>query len=138
MNDWKSIDEFVLGADTNMVHVDTRDFYVMQETESIDLRDHRYPEISKCIHNDDYMIDGEKIKDFLKHIEDIAGGKAKWRCLNFDIDGCRYWELKYIRMYKIKKTGKFIVCNRNQTPIKWRDLNETNIDKGAIEDGLDK
>ena len=57
---------------------------------------------------------------WLTELRDASGGKADWRSLYADLDGCRGWDLKYIRMAAYE--DKFIVCNSLWYPIEWNRI----------------
>ena len=68
---WIYIDDIEITDAVNSIHVDTRDFHCNLLEEKIDLRDRRHPEITRCKHNNAYMIKADKIKEWLKDLKDV-------------------------------------------------------------------
>lgn len=70
----------------------------------------------------DYLIEPGEIVPWLKKICEKSGGYDKdWRYLEADVDGCRNWEIKYIRFIR-HDNGRFLVCNAYWMPVKWRKI----------------
>lgn len=70
----------------------------------------------------DYLIESSQIIPWLKKLCEKSGGYDKdWRFLIADVDGCRDWNIKYIRFVK-HSDGKFIVCQAYWMPVKWRKI----------------
>lgn len=135
-DNWKSLNEIVSLDNVNSIHCDTRDFHCMMNDKMIDLKDGKNPEIRRCVYDKKYHIPQDAVVEWLKSIEKMAGGKAEWRCLNFDNVECDGW-LKYIRLYRNPKfSDVFIVCNRDSKPIEWEKCNEENLKKDQIKNSL--
>jgi len=132
-NGWIYIDEIEVDNTVNTIHCDTRDFHCTLRDDMIDLKDAKHPEITRVLHNPDYLIDESEIKDFIKNTETITGGKGSWRCMNFNgIKTSNGW-FKYIRMYRIKSgSTKFVVCEGGNLPVKWRDMTSNNLIGGDV------
>lgn len=75
--------------------------------------------------NVQYQIKTEEILPWLKELEEMTGGKKKWRTLSFNNLNC-IW-LKYIRFYKL--FDYWIVCNRDNKPIDWKSCNINTLNK---------
>lgn len=73
---WIYVDDIEITDAVNSIHVDTRDFHCNLLEEKIDLRDRRHPEITRRKHNNAYMIKADKIKEWLKGLETLTGGKV--------------------------------------------------------------
>lgn len=133
IDDWISINEIAEITDNiNTIHCDTRDFHCICREDKIDLKDGKETEITKKMYRMQYNISADKIIDWLKGIEKIAGGKGEWRLLNFVGVDCDNW-LKYVRMYRNPhKSNLFIVCNRNNVPIEWEKCTEENLIKDQL------
>lgn len=122
---WIYIDDIEITDAVNSIHVDTRDFHCNLLEEKIDLRDRRHPEITRCKHNNAYMIKADKIKEWLKGLETLTGGKGTWRLMSFRHTPDRGW-FKYIRLYRIKD-DMFIVCESHNEPVMWELMKESNL-----------
>lgn len=88
---WIYVDDIEITDAVNSIHVDTRDFHCNLLEEKIDLRDRRHPEITRCKHNNAYMIKADKIKEWLKGLETLTGGKGTWRLMSFRHTPDRGW-----------------------------------------------
>ena len=77
------------------------------------------------------MIKADKIKEWLKGLETLTGGKGTWRHMSFRHTPDRGW-FKYIRLYRIKE-DMFIVCESHNEPVMWELMKESNlIDKHLL------
>ena len=73
------------------------------------------------------LIPVDKILEFIKNLEDITGGKGRWRMPCFKgITDTMGW-LKYVRMYRYSE-DKFIVCNSRSEPIDWSKCTKENLE----------
>ena len=130
-NKWIYLDDIKITDDLNAIHCDTRDFHCLLQSKKINLRDRRYPEITKVFYKENYHIKTSDIKTFLKNLETMSGGKGTWRLLSFDrskIKEVSGWDYKYLRIYRIKNDS-WVVCVRENEPILYQELNESTIDK---------
>lgn len=141
---WIYIDDFNVLDDTEQIHVDTRDFHVTQNNEVLDLKDGKHKELTKVFYKNDYLIDRDEIKSFIKSLETITGGKGSWRFMAFRTVSDPSGWFKYVRFYKVnrgKNAGKFVVCSRENNPVKWREMTKENFNPehlnfiGVREDG---
>lgn len=114
---WIYIDDLNITNEVNQIHCDTRDFGCTTDTELKDL----FPN-----YKENHVIEANKIKEFLKSLETMSGGKTDWRMISFNNVEDANW-LKYIRMYRIPNTNKFIVCNRNNVPIEYQNCTDANL-----------
>jgi hypothetical protein len=131
---WTYIDNvFKIYRDVKSVHCDTRDFAVAysdrlpQKDDNANL--YRLLHGSKI--NERFLIHKDRIIPWLKEVETIAGGKAEWRCLNFNGIDTRLGWLKYIRMYRYNQ-DMFVVCDSYGDPICWDLCTEENLDKESL------
>ena len=70
----------------------------------------------------DYLIAPSEIIPWLKKLCEKSGGYDEdWRYIMADVDGCRNWDIKYIRFVK-HTDGRFFVCNTYWLPIKFRKI----------------
>jgi hypothetical protein len=94
-------------ADTNIkqIHVDTRDFHCLVDTEDMDIP------LPDYVHNSDgrYFYTIQEIKVLIEKLFIESGGDLPYRVLCFVKNTCG-WELKYLRFYKSEKG--FVVCTR--------------------------
>ena len=135
IDQWLPIEYFQYIPDgVTAIHCDTRDFYmtmsidVIEGTEYIDGCVNVFDMIPKCAIDNKYLIHRKDITQWLKYIEEISGGKCKWRCLNFYTIKTKLGWLKYIRMYHYKD-DYFVVCDGYAEPIDWRTMNEETLEK---------
>ena len=123
---WDYIDEVEINSDVNQIHVGTRDFHCLLREEHLDLRDAKHPEITRVLHKKEYLIHESKIKEFIKSLETVTGGKGTWRMMNFDkISTLPGW-FKYVRLYRVKD-DYFVVCNRDNIPVNYSLMNSDNL-----------
>ena len=123
--DWIYIDDIEITDTVNSIHVDTRDFHCLLLEEKIDLRDRCHREITRCKHSNAYMIKADKIKEWLKSLETLTGGKRTWRMMHFRHTSDQGW-FKYIRLYRIEG-DMFIVCESHNKPVMWELMKESNL-----------
>ena len=77
-------------------------------------------ENSSAVNN--YLIEPKEIVPWLKKLCEKSGGyEEDWRMLVAGVDGCRGWDIKYIRFVKWGN-GKFMVCNSYWMPVKWKRI----------------
>lgn len=70
----------------------------------------------------DYLIEPREIVPWLKKLCEKSGGYDEdWRMLHANLDGCRDWNIKYIRFVR-HDSIRFMVCNAYWYPIKWRKI----------------
>lgn len=70
----------------------------------------------------DYLIEPGEIVPWLKKLCEKSGGYDEdWRMLHANLDGCRDWNIKYIRFVR-HDSIRFMVCNAYWYPIKWRKI----------------
>lgn len=70
----------------------------------------------------DYLIECNEIVPWLKRLCEESGGYDEdWRMLTANIDGCRDWDIKYIRFVR-HESGRFMVCNSYWMPVKWHKI----------------
>ena len=110
MVDWTSFKNIILPDDVTQIHIDTRDFAVI-------------------INSDDHNFDISKVKKYPKRffhtidevkstIEDLhirSGGEGTWRSLWLEGLGEKYsenWNLKYLRIYKTSLG--FVICGNDE------------------------
>ena len=129
--DWTYIDEAEpITSDVTAVHCDTRDFAVICRDKVYTKEDNK--EIYRLLHgakiNEKFLIAQDKIIPWLKQIESIAGGKNKWRMLNFSNVNTSLGWLKYIRFYRYYE-DKFVVCGSYSSPIDWSKCDESTLEK---------
>jgi len=68
---------------------------------------------------EDYLIEPTEIMSWLDEVCQKTGGYDKdWRFFTAKLDGCRDWDIKYIRF--VRRGDRFIVCNSYMRPVKWR------------------
>ena len=125
--DWVYIDDIEITDAVNSIHVDTRDFHCVLSDKKIDLRDRRYPEITRRKHDKAYTIKADEIKEWLRNLETMTGGRGTWRLISFSHVPDRNW-LKYIRLYRIKG-DMFIVCEGHNEPVMLALINKSNLVK---------
>ena len=131
MGNWIYIDDIEVTDKVNTIHCDTRDFHCSVREDKIDLKDAKYPEITRVLHKDKYLIHQDEIKGFLKGLETIKDGNEIWRMMNFNgINACDGW-LKYIRMYRVKG-DYFVVCNNVNVPVDRSLMTEENFIERAL------
>lgn len=116
------------------IHCDTRDFEIIISKDAFD----KSKVLQGCVDVFDmiekgnvdkkHLIHRNEIPQWLKHIEEISGGKCDWRCLNFSSIKTRLGWLKYIRMYYYKD-DYFVVCDGYAEPIDWFTMNEDTLEK---------
>ena len=126
MGNWIYIDDIEVTDKVNTIHCDTRDFHCSVREDKIDLRDARYPEITKVLHKDKYLIHQDEIKGFLKGLETIKDGNEIWRMMDFKGINDGYGWLKYIRMYRVKD-DYFVVYNNVNVPVDRSLMTEGNL-----------
>lgn len=145
-DDWvslKRIDSAAKIADTvQTISCDTRDFalgwnFKQPETNKKASCGFEYrtneglKQIEKLKHNgkiDDCLIDTTEILPWLNEMCQKSGGfDADWRFLTAKVDGCRDWDIKYIRFVRYDD-GRFIACNGYMWPIEWRKVVENIYD----------
>lgn len=116
INDFKEI-----SSEVSAIHVDTRDFYLVTSVEDVfenkELKQ-LLEDLQKREDYQDFLIDQNEIKTFIKDIERMTGGYGDWRCISFDVNKTpedlypkgRYsgW-FKYIRFYRVSGTNNFVV-----------------------------
>lgn len=73
-----------------------------------------------------YLIDKNKIVEFLLKIKDISGGDINWRFLEADYKNLTGWDIKYIRFIR-KNKDSFIVYNNRNIPIDYNKIIEKYI-----------
>lgn len=135
IDEWLPIEYFQYIPDgVTAIHCDTRDFYMTISKDALDksiVVDERI-NICKMIQKGDidekYLIHRNEIPQWLRHIEEISGGKCKWRCLNFTTIKTKLGWLKYIRIYHYKD-DYFIICDEYAEPIDWRTMNDETLEK---------
>ena len=75
-----------------------------------------------------YLIGASEIVPWLKQLCEKSGGYDEdWRMLHANLDGCRDWDIKYIRFVR-HDSIRFMVCNAYWFPVKWRKILD-NLDK---------
>lgn len=129
--DWIYIDDVEITDSINTIHCDTRDFCCKLNEEPINTKDRENRDITKCFHKEEYLIESSKIKEFLKGLERMSGGKGYWRLLDFENVNCGNW-LKYIRMYRVPNKDVFVVCNRDSEPIFYKNCTKENLKEGYL------
>lgn len=135
IDEWLPIEYFqYIPNGVTSIHCDTRDFYMTISKDALDksiIIDERI-NIAKMIRKGDiaekYLIHRNEITQWLRNIEEISGGKCKWRCLNFTTIKTKLGWLKYIRMY-FYKDDYFVVCDGYAAPIDWHTMNEETLEK---------
>lgn len=69
-----------------------------------------------------YVIEQQEILTWLGQLCQKSGGfDHDWRYLDAKVDGCRNWDIKYIRFVRYGDSH-FIVCNAYWWPIEWRKV----------------
>ncbi len=131
IGEWLPIEYFqYIPNGVNAIHCDTRDFHMIMRNYKIE-KD-QYKDLYRLLHgakiNECFLIKRSEIMSWLKNIEEISGGKCKWRCLNFYTIKTKLGWLKYIRMYHYKD-DYFVVCDGYAEPIDWRTMNEETLEK---------
>ena len=72
----------------------------------------------------DCLIDTSEILPWLNEVCKRSGGyDDDWRFLTAKVDGCRDWDIKYIRFVRYDES-RFIVCNGYMWPIEWSKVVE--------------
>ncbi len=128
---WTYIDQVPKIYDGVMaVHCDTRDFEITY-SDRLPKKDDD-TDLYRLLHgakiNEHFLIHKDRIIPWLKEVETIAGGKKKWRCLNFNGVNTRLGWLKYIRLYRYNQ-DMFVVCDCYGDPFYWSLCTEENLDK---------
>lgn len=129
--DWTYIYEAEpITSGVTAVHCDTRDFAVIYRDKAYTKEDNK--EVYRLLHgakiNEKFLIAKGKIIPWLKQIESIAGGKNKWRMLNFSNVNTSLGWLKYIRFYRYHE-DQFVVCDSYSSPIDWSKCDESTLEK---------
>jgi len=131
--DWIPISDLNITSEIKAIHCDTRDFHCGLSTDNINFKDGDNRQITKVFYNNDYNIEESKVKDWLLNLFNISGGKAVWRYLEFDSENCKNWNVKYIRLYRNpKRPNMFVVCNRLEIPIKYKECTEETLNKEQL------
>ena len=130
-DEWLPIEYFQYIPDgVTAIHCDTRDFHMIMRNDKIE-KD-KSKDLYRLLHgakiNECFLIKRSEIISLLKRIKRISGGECKWRCLNFYTIKTKLGWLKYIRVYYYKD-DYFVVCDGYGEPIKWRTMNEENLEK---------
>lgn len=131
LTEWTYIDQAIeINEDVISVHCDTRDFSIIYSYELPQKDDgtNLYELLHEPKINERFLIHKDRIKHWLKEVESIAGGKAKWRCLNFKGVNTRLGWLKYIRLYRYRH-DMFVVLDTYANPFYWDLCTEENLDK---------
>ena len=134
IDQWLPIEYFqYIPNGVTAIHCDTRDFYMTISKDALEksiVIDERINilEMIKGDIDEKYLIHRNEISQWLKYIEEISGGKCKWRCLNFTTIKTKLGWLKYIRIYHYKD-DYFVVCDGYAEPIAWRTMNEETLEK---------
>ena len=136
MSNWIYIDDIEVTDKVNTIHCDTRDFHCSVREDKIDLRDTRYPEITRVLHKDKYLIHQDEIKGFLKGLETITGGEGSWRMMNFKGIKAGYGWFKYIRMYRVKG-DYFVVCDNINVPVDRSLMTKNNLIERVLLNHID-
>lgn len=127
-------DEVKVAEDVKKIYCDTRDFALGWNFKK--LEPFKKPECGLEVRSNEgiarirriehspalgnYLIEPGEIVPWLKKLCEKSGGYDKdWRILNANIEGCRGWDIKYIRFVR-HESGRFVVCNAYWYPIKWR------------------
>ncbi|MBQ8708851.1 MAG: hypothetical protein IJ523_12255 [Succinivibrionaceae bacterium] len=83
---------------------------------------HRMEQLKASGNLEGYLIKPEEILPWLDQLCEKSGGYDEdWRMLNAKVEGCRDWDIKYIRFAR-HEDGRFIVCNGYWWPIEWRKV----------------
>ena len=135
IDEWLPIEYFpYIPNGVTAIHCDTRDFEMVISKDVLDksIILQECINVFEMIHKGDidekYLIHRNEIPQWLMNIEEISGGKCKWRCLNFTTIKTKLGWLKYIRMYHYKD-DYFVVCDGYAEPIDWRTMNEETLEK---------
>lgn len=127
-DNWLPLNEVRLEG-VNQIHMDTRDFKCLVREDWISSLRMTYEYgLKPHIEDSTYTMSESDVLDFLKNIRSLARSRDdKWKPLVFEGVG-NYFGLKYIRIYRIPDNpSRFIVCDRDVTPIEWRKCNRKNL-----------
>lgn len=134
-NEWCYLDDIRgIEDDVYSFHCDTRDFYCVkmsnpvsgiQPTEAEKLVKNRFA-INICL-----LAHKDEILPWLKSIEQMSGGKAEWRCLNFKGINTDCGWLKYIRFYRLDD-NMFVVSDSEGKPFDTLLATEENLERDLL------
>ena len=131
MSNWIYIDDLDVNNSVNQIHVDTRDFHCLLKDDHLDLRDAKHPEITRVLHNQEYLLHESKVKEFIKNLETITGGKGSWRMMNFNNVPTKLGWFKYVRLYRVRGEY-FVVCEGSDIPVIHSLMNSENLQSKYI------
>lgn len=126
-------------SDVSQIHCDTRDFFckVLNGFKK-EAKNHVLETYEKLAKDERYLILDNEVIPFLGYLEDISGGKGKWRLLDFkNIDTKSGWGMKYLRFYRVDDEHFFVQNNDNE-PVEWRLLTKENIDEEQLENSFSR
>ena len=141
-NDWIPINKISPNAkfvsDIQVINCDTRDFCIGWQYEKPTILkkatcgwEFRYNKSLRKLysvlrkHNrDKWAIRENEIIPWLDSLCKATGGyDLDWRFLAADVDGCRNWDIKYLRFVRNgKMPNEFVVCNAYNQPIEYREI----------------
>lgn len=133
MNEWIYISDIKSLDGINQIHCDTRDFNCLMKKEYISGMRWTYKmSLKEAFTEAKFLMTTDEILTFLKGLETMSGGQARWRHLLFDGIDCKGW-LKYIRFFRDPQSpNMWLVCQREVEPFEWRKCTIENLNIQSI------